>query len=384
MGRSIIRGVGRHEMKGIILVLGMLTSGWLYPQQVFENPAEPASEDADRIVGLEEAFRIEDTGEGFFFQYPLMPRIFPDGSILVRDSEQLLHFDKTGRFLRNYFKKGQGPGELEYLGNFAPSPQGVIVQGIDPSKLIWFDGSGKYTKEIVFKTQPGLIYVFHVGDRFYFFRSSFPAISGEARIVDFPEDLVIARPGGDDLIETEAFPTKRFVKRGKSGGAAAIPMNNLLWAAYGNRLLFIQHTPEYGIKVFDTERDQVTMIFKRAYQRIETREGTKEKRGGPILDGKPVIPPRQRYCNDVENIFVNAGKLWVQTSTRDRAGRTCFDIFDLRGGYTDRVFIKIPGKTLKLGYHPLSVHIADNALLAVEKNEDGIYALVKYYLVDKN
>jgi hypothetical protein len=371
-------------MKKHILAMCVLCAGWLYPQQAIENPAKPLSNNPDRVVELEEEFRVEDKGEDFFFQYPLMPRIFPDSSILVRDSDQLLHFDKAGRFLRNYFKKGQGPGELEYLGNFAPSLQGVIVHGINPSKLIWFDETGGYTREIVFKTKPGLRYVFHLGDKYFFFRSSFPRISGEARILDFPEDLVVARPGSEDLVEVGAFPTKRYVKRGKSGGAAAIPMNSLLSASFEHRLLFVQHTPEYAIKVFDVGRNQVTKIIKRKYKRIETKEDDQEKRGGPILDGKVVTPPRQRYCNDVENIFINAGKLWVQTSTRDDTGRVGFDIFDLEGAYIDRLFIKLPENTLQLGYHPLSIYIAENALLAVEKNQDETYALVKYLLVDKN
>ena len=96
-----------------------------------------------------------------------------------------------------------------------------------------------------------------------------------------------------------------------------------------------------------------------------------------------MTPPRQRYCNDVENIFVNAGKLWVQTSTRDDTGRVCFDVFDREGAYIDRLFIKLPDRTLQLGYHPLSIFIAGNALLALEKNEDETFALVKYVIIDR-
>jgi hypothetical protein len=36
----------------------------------------------------------------------------PDGSIFVLDEKQFLKFDKKGKFIKNLFKKGQGPGEF--------------------------------------------------------------------------------------------------------------------------------------------------------------------------------------------------------------------------------------------------------------------------------
>lgn len=362
-----------------VLLLGTL----MYSQQIIDNPAVPLSIDAGRCVELKEEFRIEDSGSEFFFRFPVMPRIFPDGSILLKDSDQLLHFDKKGRFLRNYFKKGQGPGEVEYIGSYGYYPRGVFVQGINPIKLIWFDETGKYAKEIVFNSMSGLRFIFHTGNKYYFFRSSFPRISGDPGIVDSPEDLVIAVPGNADLVELGSFPTKRYVKRGKSGGAAAIPMNHLHTAAFENKYLFIQNTPEYSIKLYDVELDRVTKVFNKAYKRVQPYVDRNDKPRGPILDGKVVTPPQLRYANDVENLFVNGDKVWVQTSTQDSAKRTLFDIFDLQGKYMDCVYMGLPEKAARLGFLPLSIFIANDSLLAVEKNEDETYSLVKYLILDR-
>ena len=78
-------------------------------QTIIDNPEKPLSENAGRIVRLEEVLQIEDSGDAFYFQAPYNLKIGPGGSIFVQDTGQLLQFDREGRFIRNFYKKGQGP-----------------------------------------------------------------------------------------------------------------------------------------------------------------------------------------------------------------------------------------------------------------------------------
>ena len=108
-----------EDLIRVFVALSLICArGW---GQIIENPAKPIAKNAGRIVTLEEELRIEDTGAGYFFKNPGPIRVSPRGDIFFKDGpEQALHFDPEGRFVRNLFKKGQGPGELSTLGDTWP------------------------------------------------------------------------------------------------------------------------------------------------------------------------------------------------------------------------------------------------------------------------
>jgi hypothetical protein len=55
---------------------------------------------------LKEVFRVTDESGEFYFQYPRKIKEAPDGTFFVLDKEQLLQFDKMGKFIRILFKFG--------------------------------------------------------------------------------------------------------------------------------------------------------------------------------------------------------------------------------------------------------------------------------------
>jgi len=104
---------------------------------VVYNPEEPLSENAGRVLQLTEEMRITDTQGDFYFKSPDNIKTAPDGSIFVLDEEQFLKFDKKGKFIKNLFKKGQGPGEFERIGNYLFSDNEIVVLQGRPNKTIW-------------------------------------------------------------------------------------------------------------------------------------------------------------------------------------------------------------------------------------------------------
>ena len=63
-----------------------------------------------------EVLAISDEGtREYYFKNPRDLTIAPDGSLFLLDEFQVLHFDKAGKFVRNLYKKGQGPGEMSYV-----------------------------------------------------------------------------------------------------------------------------------------------------------------------------------------------------------------------------------------------------------------------------
>jgi len=111
----------------------------LIGQTVIENPEKPVSKNAGRVVELTELMRIDDIGGEFFFKYPRNPKVSNDGHLFVLDYEQLLEFDTKGVFVRNYFKKGQGPGEMPEIADYFLVDKMLIVHDRRLLKIIWFD-----------------------------------------------------------------------------------------------------------------------------------------------------------------------------------------------------------------------------------------------------
>ena len=127
---------------GLIILVGWLSVCALGFGQIVENPAKPIAKNAGRIVTLKEELRIEDTGAGYFFKNPSSIRVSPRGDIFFRDGqEQALLFDPKGRFVRNLFKKGQGPGELSSIVDTWASPDRLYLRG-NPPKILVFDYEG--------------------------------------------------------------------------------------------------------------------------------------------------------------------------------------------------------------------------------------------------
>lgn len=120
-------------------------------QTVIENPDNPSRKNAGRVVELTELMRIDDIGSDFFFKYPRNPKVSYDGHLFVQDYEQLLQFDPNGVFVRNYFKKGQGPGEMQEIGDYLLVDKMLIVHDRRLLKIICFDFEGEYIDNFYLK-----------------------------------------------------------------------------------------------------------------------------------------------------------------------------------------------------------------------------------------
>jgi len=163
--RIILKGF--HEeltmKKPVLLFLFILIFNFLiFTQEIIENPEKSLSKYAGRVVELVEVMSIDDVGIDYFFKYPRNPKVAPDGSLFVMDHEQLLQFDREGNFLRNYFKKGQGPEEMQNVSNYffsvkchhcsrSPAAKNSLVQfkrgiykGVQNSRIAYFHKAASF------------------------------------------------------------------------------------------------------------------------------------------------------------------------------------------------------------------------------------------------
>jgi hypothetical protein len=368
----------------VILAIAAVPS---WAQSVIENPAKPKAANAGRVVVPEEVLAISDEGTSdFYFYWPRDPRIAPDGSLILSDKDQILHFGADGRFQRNFFKKGQGPGEVTYFGVCWPTDTNIIVQSVYPNKLIFFDHSGKYEREIRIGTLPGVrrpqAQLRLVRGEEYFLEAwdSPPFEKDEPEFVDMPRTILALNAATGDLKTLATFSTKAYVQASPGGGGGAhYPVTNLIAVPFKEQYLALTHTEEYLLKIYDPAANRVVREFRRAYERVKPEPLTEEqKKGGAMIGNKPFRPPEVKYQNDVKNLLTRGDEIWAVTSTQDKAKGVLIDVFDSEGVYRDCFWLALPEPARKSLLSPGQSALDGEFLWVVEKSEDETYAIKKY------
>lgn len=346
--------------------------------QIVENPAAPRAKNAGRIVVPAEVLSISDEGTGsFYFKAPHKPRIGPDGSLFVLDENQILRFDADGKFRRNYFKKGQGPGEMQRVMDCLPTDRGLIIQADSPDKLMWFNQEGTFDREKLISTTTRAFawILFGYGDVFYFQSSEFPMLEGKPRVVDIPDGILALDEASGVLKTLASFPIKAYVEITGTMGMVKIDISSLLAVPFEEKFLAISHTSEYLLKIYDPAANKVIREFGRPYQRVKTKPLTEEEKKEKLDDS-----PQMKYRNDILNILIKGKEIWAVTSTRDEEKGILIDAYDANGVYQDAFFVNIPKTALNSLEIPSCSTIGDGFLWLIDWIGDGNIAIRKYRL----
>jgi len=203
--------------------------------------------------------RVTDEGGDFFFQYPNNVKVAPDGSIFLEDRDLMLRFDKDGSFLHNFIKKGQGPGEMIYLRDYAFHDGKLFVIGSNPDKFLIYDFDGELLDEVVLHDTPIFMdFKFMAGGRLFFIKNEPPQGGEKPGVFDAPHVLISMNQAGQNLAEHISLPYQFFV----AGGAMA-GLGRLTTVSYRDRFLIISHTEEYLVKLYDIELQAIVRNFNR-------------------------------------------------------------------------------------------------------------------------
>jgi hypothetical protein len=351
-------------------------------QTIIQNPEKPLAKNAGRVVALKEVMKIADEGDQYFFKSPFNLKIAPDQSIFVQEQDHLWQFDRNGKFVRDYFKKGQGPGEMIYITNFDLTEEHIIMHAISPSKIMWISYQGQLAKEFTVPQKRSLMFLLFHKDVYFFNSYESPFGQGEPKFVDIPQNFAAFSEGAKELKPLMAFPIRVFIITSRSGGGGMLYVNSLISVFYQQKYLFLSHTSEYLLKLYDVETNEIVRVFQRAYKRVKAPpQKIDEKKGWMMIDGKKYFgPPAQKYSNDILNLFVDNGDLWAVTSTTDKNKGILIDVFNFEGKYIDNFHLKLPEKsTLSLGFgRPNTVTVFKGFLYGIERNEDETFSIKKY------
>jgi hypothetical protein len=376
MGMKAERGV----FAGLIAALvGVAVAGFA---QVVENPAKPKAANAGRVVVPEEVLAISDEGTGdYYFKWPRELRAAPGGSLLLTDEDQVLEFDAKGQFVRNLFKKGQGPGEMPYAGAGLATEKNLVVYSGYPSKLVFFSPSGRYEREVPVRPEgrTSLTLIGHRAGRFYFESGEFPRTAGDPDVINDPRTIVAVSDSDGSIAPLTTFVTRAWVVSSPGGGGGMFSITSLIAVPFGRDLLALAHTEDYLVKIFDPAANKVVREFRRPYERVKPEPLTEEqKKGGMIINGKHYGPPERKYQTDVRNLLTRGDEIWAVTSTKDKAKGALVDVFDGEGVYRDCFWLKLPEAALKGLLSPGQSVLVGEFLWVTEGVPGETYSIKKY------
>ncbi len=337
-------------------------------QTIIENPEKPLSKNAGRVLKLKEIMRITDEGGEFYFGGPRNVKVTSDGSIFIQDKEKILKFSPEGEFIKNLYKKGQGPGEIMDYFSYHIHKNEMFIWVPMANKVIHTDSDGGLVDE--FKVESGVYKEFlgKMDGWLIFLNSVWPVERKTSRLYDLKDTVVLVSEDGKTEKESHVFPRIFFlIALSQEGGFKR-------WASFysilseDRRYLFVSHTREYLINLLNLKKGQVIRSFKRKYPRIKHVMTDRDKEFY-----KKYHPPKKKYKNDINGLFLCRDLLWVKTSTQNKKKGILFDVFNSKGQYLDNFYLNLNGSL---------VGIHDDSLFVTEEDEDGNMNIVKYKIVE--
>jgi hypothetical protein len=344
-----------------------------FGQIVVKNGPWPKNPNAGRTVLLEEVLRIREDGDKIVFKNPRRPALGLDESIFVLDEANLYRFGKDGRFLFQYAKSGQGPGEAQYFDQFLVEPGKIRILSWTPPKIMDFDLRGKLLRDSRTRIQGPFWYMARLDGKIYGIRDEIRhsdaifktgLIGTPYTIYEISDDFQNARKIADIPI-LHYIENRRWVRRVMMAFAGQGPY------------LYVIHTAEYRVEKMDLRTGHIERVFEREYPRkkLPPEEGKEKYREA----GQGVLsPPAMGYAFDIYCPIAFKDSLWVVTFTEKDGGQSrLIDVFDPEGRYLDSFFLRFPPVQKRHDFY-WSLITEDGFLFLPEEDEDGLYSIGKY------
>jgi hypothetical protein len=358
--------MNRRQLPGLIFLAGasLLVLKSVPAQTIIENPGKPLAKNAGRVLKLQEVWRITDEAGAFYFKSPHNLQTAEDGSIFIADREQLLCFDKDGKFLKNFFKKGQGPGEISNSFTYQIDKNELYVTDYGQRRIFRVDSDGRYIDQLSMEISS--LNLFGVrSDGYVMMEPVRPSPEEQTgKFLPLLYKIKIVSKDGKSKKDLDTFRTRWFM----TPHASTQWDPDIAVMSDDGRYLFGCHSTEYLIEVLDIDAGRIVKSFRRSYRRVKHAASQREDEFR-----KTYGSPEQVYEWDVLGLFVNQNKLWVETSTKDSAKGVLFDVFDENGRFVDSFHVGAGRSLLK---------VQGEVIFVLEKEEDESLRVVKYKIVE--
>ena len=269
-------------------------------------------------------------------------------------------FDKNGKPIRIFGKKGQGSGELQLpYRMYLISGKELMFYDISNRRISYFSLDGECLREISTRNQmfdrtmtdsKGYIigYFFIPGDMYTHELKKFdPKLNPVMTLVTIEEERT---PYVIEMLDT----TLQF---------RLMENDNIVWS----------HPSTYELYIVSPEGKTLRKIVK-AYDSVKITETEKKE----MIEGR-TVPPEYKiklpeYYNPLYYLMCDEdGRIYVRTYERDNKGGFYYDVFDSEGRYIAK--FSLPG-------NELIFFLKKNAMYTVISKGGNVFSSVKRYSVE--
>jgi len=296
--------------------------------QVVYNPKKPAPPPGSpKSLVLTEGLCIgEEETEDFIFSEIRTIEVDDEGNIFVLDSKEVCVkvFDKNGKHIRTFGKKGQGPGEMQFPGRMHLfEGKEIMIYDGGNNRLSYYSLKGECLREV------------SAGK--YLFQRAIPDSSGNiiGQVVVYGDKIVYEIKKFD----SELNPVLTIATIEREGISNVLNMVNPVISV---RLMNNDHiawgnSPKYEIFIVNPEGKTIRKIIK-DYTPVKISEPDKEKM---IKDafGDRGVPPgfKLEFPKNFHPYYYficdDEGRIYSQTYEKDKKGDLYFDVFNAEGRY---------------------------------------------------
>ena len=295
-----------------------------------------------------------------------------EGGIFALDfkEQKIKVFDKSGKFLRQIGKPGQGPGELGMASGIQLLADGtLVVEDATNRRLAYFKPSGEFIKNISTSDKLALVNILMDGKG--------NAIGREMGVTEGNAKMFFEIKKFDSGFKPLFTLDKIEFPVPIPGSGTKINILDMISAYQFSPAgsIYYGRNADYEIRVYSPEGKLVRRILKE-YDRVKVTQADIDE----MLERMPnlapgvnvkdmftfpeVFPPYQVFVLD------DQGRLFVRTFTKGKAkGEYLFDVFDADGVFFAQFISKADLRVFKAG-----------KAYGIEETDDG-YQVIKRYAV---
>jgi len=324
---------------------------------VVKNPKAPVYQDPILVLKEELTLGGPSASGDYAFTSLRAAAIGDDGTIFAMDDRegQIKIFDRGGKYIKTFGRKGQGPGELNLPSSISINRgKGEIMIQEVSRRLSYFGLDGSFLRNQSMKETWGL----------------------RAR-VDSKGNIVIQEAIMDP--KDPRYVTKKFdpelkllAELAKSPAPTPQVFNPLMavsyWTIDDQDNIVYGYPKTYEIDIFGPSHSIVKRILK-DYDPVEISEAEKEaQRKSIAADGVSLKLAFDKYYPAFRRFFLSdRGHIFVQTWEKTKDGKFIHDIFDSEGHFLARMPLA-----------PFGIEIKKGKYYALEEDADGYQSLKRY------
>ncbi|MDW7762025.1 MAG: 6-bladed beta-propeller [Acidobacteriota bacterium] len=337
--------------------------------QIVVNPKEPMyGPEAVRLI-YEMEFGVSEGDENEMLGGISAFAVDPSENAYIYDGKagQVKIFDKSGRFVGLFGRRGQGPGEFQIIDGIQINSSLEVVLH-DEMKSMYFDSQGRHIKDLK-AMGLGIFYgdIHHDGRGQIYALKTSPQGSVTTR-----ELCKFAGPGADMSVLASLASSGPYKYPDVGLRYALFPDDHVIWTS----------PPHYEFTIVDPDGKLIKKIIN-TYTLRKIDDAYKSR----ILEMMPArfrdrinfsehLPPLDVICPDEQSGF------FVKTfEIETDSGKTFLDVYDSEGRNAARISVKMAFETSL--FQKGKITIANNKLYVKDFNDEG-YPVLARYLIQKN